>query len=324
MPVPKVSVVMPTHDRAPYLGAAIDSVLAQTFTDLELIVVDDGSTDGTGAVLAAVADPRLRCLRQEHRGVSAAMNHGLRAARGAYVGRLDSDDLWCPEMLATLVAVLDSRPEIGVAYGRGQAMTAAGRPLPHTNGLPPRFPGDDLRSLLYEDFTCNIATLARRSCFEHAGAYDESLPANEDWDMWLRIAARDRFAFVDRVLARFRWHDGNMTGPASPLFAAVLASRTRPLDNVFARSDLPAAARAMRPIAYENVHLYRCQRWVRVRDFAAAARELRRAVRVSAKPSTTIARLAWYTAVGEVLGRSRIGRRLADGLSRARRRWAGG
>ncbi|MFN8641041.1 MAG: glycosyltransferase family A protein [Candidatus Binatia bacterium] len=93
---PAISVIMPTRDRAHYLREAIDSVLAQRRADLELLVVDDGSTDATPAVLAAVADPRLRCLRQGARGIGAAMNTGLRAARGGYVARLDSDDVWHP------------------------------------------------------------------------------------------------------------------------------------------------------------------------------------------------------------------------------------
>jgi len=321
MTAPRVSVIMPAYNRAAYLREAIDSVLAQTWTDFELIVVDDGSTDETPAVVAGVADPRVRDLRRDRRGVSAAVNCGLRAARGEYVSRLDSDDVWLPEMLQTLVEVLDCRPQVGVAYARGQAMDAGGRPQPHTNGMPQRFPGDGLRSLLYEDFTCNIATLARRSCFDRAGEYDESLPANEDWDMWLRIAEHDRFAFVDRVLARYRWHDGNMTGPASPQFRLVLETRTRPLDKVFARADLPAAATAMKSIAYENVYLYRCLRWLHVRRFGDSCRDLRRALRVAERPSTTVVRIAWFVLVGEVLGRSWAGRRLADGLTAARRRW---
>jgi glycosyltransferase involved in cell wall biosynthesis len=321
MTAPRVSVILPTYNRAAYLREAIDSVLAQTWTDLELIVVDDGSADETPAVVAGVADRRVRGLRGEHRGVSAAVNCGLRAARGEYVGRLDSDDVWLPEMLQTLVHVLDCRPQVGVAYARAQAMDAGGTLRPHTSGMPQRFPGDGLRSLLYEDFTCNIATLARRSCFDRAGEYDESLPASEDWDMWLRIAEHDRFAFVDRILARYRWHDGNMTGPASPLFRVVLETRTRPLDKAFARADLPAAVVAMKPIAYENVHLYRCLRWLHVHSFGDSWRELRWALRVAERPSTTIVRIAWFVLVGEVLGRSWAGRRLADSLTVARRRW---
>lgn len=314
---------MPTYNRAGYLRQAIDSVLAQTFTDFELIVVDDGSTDATDEVLAAIGDRRVRCLQGDHRGVSAAVNRGLRTAQGEYVGRLDSDDVWLPEMLRALVDVLDARPEIGVAYARARAMDVDRTPLPYTNGMPPRFPGDSLRSLVCEDFTCNIAALTRRSCLERAGEYDESLPANEDWDMWLRIAAHDEFAFVDRVLASFRWHAGNMTGPASPQFAPTLETRTRPLDKVFARADLPAAVVAMRPLAYETVYLYRCLRWLHVRDLRRSWRELRLALQVTERPARTVARAAWFTLVAEVLGRFWIGRRVADGLSAARRRWFG-
>ncbi len=321
MPTPRVSIIMPTYNRVAYLGEAIGSVLSQTWTDFELLVVDDGSTDETAAVLANVVDPRVRVLRRDHRGVSATVNSGLREARGEYVSRLDSDDVWMPEALQVLVGVLDHRPEVGVVYAKGQAMDVAGRPLPYTNGLPLRFPGESLRSLVYEDFTCNIATLARRSCFDRAGEYDESLPANEDWDMWLRIAEHDQFAFVERVLARFRWHEGNMTGPASPLFRATLETRTRPLDKVFARPARPAAVIAMKATAYENVYLFRCLRWLHARDIGSSWRELRRALGVSENRPRTIVRTAWFILISELLGRSAVGRRFADGLSAARHRW---
>ncbi|MEO8604378.1 MAG: glycosyltransferase, partial [bacterium] len=254
---PRVTVIMPTYDRAAYLGDAIGSVLAQRFVDFELIVVDDGSTDATPALLAAVRDPRLRVLQQAHRGISAAMNAGLRAARGAYVARLDSDDRWHDEMLQAAVALLDTQPDVDVVYAKGQAMTAAGVPLPHTVGAPPRFAGDALRSMVFDDFTCNVATVARLTCVVRAGGYDEALMANEDWDLWLRVARGARFAFLDRVLAHFCWHDDNLTGPASPVFRAVLASRTAPLDKLFAQADLPPQVAAMRAVAYENVALFR-------------------------------------------------------------------
>jgi len=323
MSSPKVSVIMPTYNRAAYLREAIESVLAQRLGDLELIVVDDGSSDDTAGVLAAVRDPRVRYVRQEHRGVSAAANRGLRMARGQYIGRLDSDDLWVPETLQTLAEVLDSKPEVGVAYAKGQAMDSGGKLLPHTHGMAPRFPGEALRSLVYEDFTCNIATLARRSCFDRAGEYDESLPASEDWDMWLRIAAQDQFAFVDRILGHFRWHDGNMTGPASPLFEAVLQTRTRPLDKVFARPDVPDAVSAMKSRAYENIYLFRCLRWLQAHNFRAAWREASRAVRGSEHRLITVVRLGWFFLVANVLGRFVLGRRLADGLTAGRRRLLG-
>jgi len=314
---------MPTYNRAAYVREAIDSVLTQTLADLELIVVDDGSTDDTAALLAGVSDPRLRCLRRDQGGVSAAVNCGLRSAQGEYVSRLDSDDVWFPEMLQTLADVLDARPELGVAYAKGQAMDETGKPLPHTHGMPLRFPGESLRSQVYEDFTCNIVTLVRRSCIDLAGEYDESLVANEDWDMWLRIAEHAQFGFVDRVLGRFRWHEGNLTGAASPLFAAVLETRTRPLDKLFARPSLPPAVVAMKSTAYENVYVFCCIRWTHVRNFGAAWREIKRALRIAENPAETIVRIAWFIFVDEVLARSRLGRRLAGGLTAARRRVRG-
>jgi len=313
MRTPAVTVVIPTYDRALYLGDAMRSVLAQTFGDLELVVVDDGSADGTSAVVHAIGDARLRLVQQPHRGIGAALNAGLRGARGRYVARLDSDDVWLPEMLETLVPVLDARPEVGVAYGRGQAMDERGRPLAHLQGLPERFPGESLRSLVYDDCTCNVALLARRACFDRVGGYDEALVANEDWDMWLRVARYWQFAFVDRVLARIRWHDGNLTGPASPQFADVLAARTAPLDKLFRDPDLPAAIRSMEPAAYANVHLFRGLRWLQAkgvrRSVGNAAREFSLAIRASDRRLETAARIAWFAGAVPMLRRVSPGRR---------------
>lgn len=316
---PAITVIVPTRDRAAFLRQAIDSVLAQGRADFELIVVDDGSSDATPALLAAIADPRLRVLRQPPRGIGAAMNAGLRAARGDYVARLDSDDAWRPELLEILAAVLDADAGVDVAYGRGQAMDAAGRLLAHYQGLPMRFPGEALRSLVFDDCTCNIALLARRECFDRAGPYDESLPANEDWDMWLRVARTSRFAFVDRVLAHVRWHDGNLTGPRSPRFATVLATRTAPLDKLFATPDLPAAVVALRPLAYENVHIFRGTRWLQAGAPRQALRELAAGVRVSDRPARAALRAAWFVFTASRLGQSPAGRRVAARLRTLRR-----
>lgn len=321
MTAPKVTVIIPTYDRARYLGDAIRSVLAQTVTDFELIVVDDGSTDDTAAVLAQCPDPRLRCVRQEHRGISAAMNAGMRAARGGYLARLDSDDTWHADMLQTLTAMLDAHSDIGVVYGVAQATDATGAVLPNTQGMPPRFPSDCLKSMLYDDFTCNIALVARRECFERAGMYDESLRANEDWDMWLRVAQHHRFAFADRVLANFRWHGGNLTALGSPLFPTVLATRTRPLDKFFSQADLPADVIAMRPVAYTNVHLFCGLRWLQARELGNARREFARALHASGSPLRTAVRIAWFVLVNECLHRFAAGRRFTVWLTSLRRRW---
>jgi len=318
MRTPRVTVIVPTYNRAGYLAEAIGSVLAQTFDDFEVVVVDDGSTDGTAALVGAFDDARVRYLYQDHRGISAAMNAGVRSARGDYVARLDSDDRWLPHMLAALVPVLDARPAVGVVYGRGQAMDREGRLISHVQGMPERFPGDALRSLAYDDCTCNIALLVRRACFDRVGLYDETLPANEDWDMWLRVARHYGLAFVDQVLACIRWHDGNLTGPASPHFALVLETRTAPLDKLFSDPDLPAAVRALRPAAYANVYLFRGLRWLGSRHIRRASREFGAALRVSDERLMTLVRILWFALAVPAMNRSGVGRRAIKALATLR------
>jgi glycosyltransferase involved in cell wall biosynthesis len=319
MPAPKVTVILPTFNRARYVGEAMSSVLRQTMGDLELVVVDDGSTDATADAVARAGDARVRYLHQDHRGISAAMNAGIRAARGAYVARLDSDDVWLADMLEITCGVLDARPEIGLVYGQGQAMDRDGRPLSHLRGMQQRFPGETLRSMLYDDCTCNITVLVRRSCFDRIGLFDESLIANEDWDMWLRLARHASFAYVERVLARFRWHDENLTGLRSPHFDAVVETRTRPLDKIFAEADLPAEIRAMKPVAYRNVYTFQGLRRLRRRQLHLAARDFTRAVQVADEPVTAALRIAWFV-LAELLGHITLGRRLIRALADARRR----
>jgi glycosyltransferase involved in cell wall biosynthesis len=229
--LPTVSVVLPTYDRAEYLGAAVESVLAQTFGDLELIVVDDGSTDGTDRVLAGITDPRLRVVRRPHTGCAAALNAGLAAARGRHIARNDSDVVWSPVLLAELVPLLDGRPELGMVYARCDGMHADGTPSGATRGGPLRYPDDAFSSLLYANYTPSIATVFRRTCLERVGVYDENLTYAEDWDFALRIARHFPVVFVDRVLARIREHPGNATA----LSSSTLRRRTSELATVLER-----------------------------------------------------------------------------------------
>jgi glycosyltransferase involved in cell wall biosynthesis len=321
---PAVTVAIPAFNRERWVAAAVRSVLAQTYGDFELLVVDDGSTDATPHLVGRIADARVRVIRRPHGGISRAMNTGLRAARGRYVARLDSDDLWLPDLLATQVAVLDARPEVGVAYARAQGIEADGRPTPHVWGIAPRWPGDALASMLWGDFTCNITVVARRTCIERAGGYDETLATNEDWDLWLRVARHCTFAFTDRVLAQFRWHEARITGPGSPLFRATLEGRVAVLDKAFRDPDLPAAARALRSAAYRNLHTGVGLLWLGVRAWGDAARAFGRALRAGGNPFVTSARIAWFVLSWQYLGRRPWGRRLVDWQSRTRRRWREG
>jgi len=317
---PTVTVIIPTYNRSRFLGEAVASVLSQTFEDFELIVVDDGSTDETPELVRAICDPRLRYLPRPHRGISASLNAGLDAARGKYIARLDSDDLWLPDLLSTLVGVLEANSAIGVTYGSAQEIDAAGSPRPRKLGRAEYFPGDSLRSLIYDDCTCNIALIARREAIARAGYYDETLIANEDWDMWLRVAQFTHFLFVDKVVAYFRIHSGNLTGLESRDFAAMLESRTSPLDKLFDSTELPPSIQAMKPLAYENVYLFRAQQWLGKGDRRRALIEFKRAARVSGRPLTTTFRMIWFALVSPMLKRSAPGRYLISALAELRRR----
>jgi glycosyltransferase involved in cell wall biosynthesis len=321
MQQPKVTVIIPTYNRAHYLSVAIASVVAQTFDDFELLVVDDGSTDNTRALLHRLHDSRLRCLWQPHRGISAAMNTGLRAARGIYIARLDSDDLWLPDMLAGQVAVLDARPEIGLVYAKAQAMDATGRPLAMTLGMPERYPGDSFRSMVRENCTCNITVVVRRACFDRIGWYDETLQTSEDWDIWLRVAQHYPFAYVDRIVARFRQHDGNVTGSRSPHFAASLEESCKVLEKVLRLPDLPPAITAMQPLAYSNIYIAAGLRWLEVRTFCRAWYAFWRAIRVGGNPLVTVTRLTWFVLVWGAFKRHAWSRRLVESLAQRRRHW---
>ena len=312
MKTPVVSVIIPTYNRAHYLGTAIESVFNQTFQEFELIVVDDGSIDETRTLLDAIDDKRLIRLFREHKGISAAMNSGILVARGDYVARLDSDDVWMPEMLEMGAGILNSRPEVGLVYGKAQQMDRNENLQPNIRGNLPRFQRETLKSMLYGDFTCNIAILVRRECFDRVGLYDESMRTSEDWDMWLRVARHYEFAFVDQILARFRVHEGNTTHRTLAAFADYLEGRPRVLDKLFSRPDLPPAVQAMRPMAYERLYMGVGLCWLQTRQMRKALRSFGKAIRLSGNPVVSPVRIIWHTLVWEVLSKYSWGRRLVE------------
>ena len=318
MTAPTVSVIIPTYNRRDVLPNAAQSVLRQTYVDFELLVVDDGSSDGTDRVVAAFTDPRVRYHSRNHGGIAAAMNAGIAVARGEYIARLDSDDEWLPHMLATLVPALRERPAAGVVYARAQACDEHGTPLRGTKGEPPRYPNDSFRSMLYDDCTCNITVIARRACFARAGGFDETMDVNEDWDMWLRVAEFYPFVFVNDVVARYRCHPGNIT--RSVHRTAALEGRVAVLDRLYARPVVPPTAQRMRSIAYRNVYLRAAlMRWAGG-DRAQALANVRSAWRSSRKPCSAVGMFCWYLLSDRVLRRSRLGERFLVWQAAQRRR----
>ena len=200
---PVVSVVLPTRDRAELLPRAVASVLGQTFSDFELIVVDDASSDATACVVSAFADPRIAYLRLDApRGPGAARNVGIRAARGKYVAFQDSDDEWLPDKLARQVDVFDGAPrEVGLVYSRFVRIDGT-----RTSETPPAGfqPGDagTRRALLRGNFIGTPTVMARAECLAGDGLFDEGLRMLEDWELWLRLSRRCESRFIDETLVR--------------------------------------------------------------------------------------------------------------------------
>jgi len=313
-------VVIPTHDRAHLVGDAVRSALAQTQGDLEVIVVDDGSTDGTASVIAAIDDPRVRFLRQPHLGIGAARNHGIRAARGRYLAFLDSDDLWLPDLLANEVPLLDADPGVALVHARARAVGLDGRPRAKVSGQAPRAPAQPLASLLYGNSVATPTALVRRASVEAAGLCDEGLVARVDWDLWLRVARAGEVAFVDGVLALFREHPGRTTGRHGARYDDVIRSRARVLDNFFTAPDVPEAAQAVRSVAYRNAHVEATVQWLRIKRWREAWRSLRAASASAPGRWDTALRVAWVLAVHTTLSRTATGVRIVALASRIARR----
>ncbi|HSB70234.1 MAG TPA: glycosyltransferase [Candidatus Methylomirabilis sp.] len=275
MAVPMVSVVIPTHNYAGFVREAIDSVLAQTYRDVEVVVVDDGSTDDTAAVLDAYG-ARIRRIHQEQRGLPAARNAGIRASRGRLVGFLDSDDLWCAEKLGHQVPVLESTPSAGMVYCDTELFEdAAGTSLGRHGATVPHVSGQVLPALVLGNFILSPTPLVRREVLERVGLFDERLKSSEDWDLWLRIACGHEIAYVDRVLTRYRFHGRNMHKNQGRM----LDSQLQVLEKLFARADLPACVSGLRGLAFGQVHVHFGVNYFWNDQFAEARRELGRALR---------------------------------------------
>ena len=205
----KVSIIMPTYNYGCYMAEAIRSVLAQTFKDFELIVVDDGSTDNTKDVVDSFADPRVKYIYQKNRDVSAARNTGILASSGEYIAFLDSDDSWLPQKLELQVKAMDSASKAGIVYSDAfyfDSTTGAvtGTFFQMLKNPPPQ--GSVLEVHIEEFFAHPSTWLIRRNVFERVGVFDETLRSCEDDDMLFRMASCFEFKVVPIPLTMVRTH----------------------------------------------------------------------------------------------------------------------
>jgi len=226
---PLVSVVMPAFNAASTVSAAIDSVRFQGIDELELIVVDDGSTDATPAVLDALSMPRLQVLRQTNAGASAARNRGIAAARGRYLAFLDADDVWLAGKLQAQIEALAGQPGAQVAYGWVNFVDDDGR-FVHRDRRP-ALDGDIYAALLQQNFIASGSNiLVTRAALDHVGGFDESLRGVEDWELNTRLAARFEFVHVPRVVTHYRKTDDSLSSDVALMEQAFLVARAKVFD----------------------------------------------------------------------------------------------
>jgi glycosyltransferase involved in cell wall biosynthesis len=221
---PLVSVVMPAYNVAWCITKAIDSVLAQHHSQIELIIVDDGSTDNTAEVLKSYGD-RIRVLHQPNSGQSSARNTGIRAARGKYIAFLDADDWWLPEKLQQQVELLEKFPHLGFCSTAAKVVDESGRILNHWNC--PGIEGEALETLFQHHAAvaggCS-SVMMRHDLFQQVELFDESLAGFEDPDLWIRLAAVTGYGCIDQPLVRVLRRTGSVSGNLHAMRQAAIRS----------------------------------------------------------------------------------------------------
>jgi Glycosyltransferases, probably involved in cell wall biogenesis len=250
---PSVSVIIATYNYGQYLAEALDSVLAQTYHDYEIVVVDDGSTDNTADVLLPyLSKPNVRYQRTDHVGQPAAKNIGIRQARGKYIAFLDADDRWLPQKLEKQIARFEADAEVGLVFTRRYWIDEHGSRLPLRSLTLYR--GFVLPEIFRNNFVCFSSSMVRRDVLEDVGMFDESIPLAIDYELWLRVASKHHFDYVDERLVEYRTGHANLSRRAEERLYIALMIMRRFLDRNAASDRLtPSHVRKCFAETYEHL-----------------------------------------------------------------------
>jgi len=272
--MPQVSVIIPAYNQGSYLAEAVESVLAQTYSNWEIIIVDDGSTDDTAVVAQSFSDARIRYVYQENRGLSGARNTGIRHANGQCLTYLDADDRFLAQKLELLVKKLQEDATLGFVAGQAVPIDEHGNQIGKV--FKKRPPENPAHWLLGNPLHVG-SMMVRRSWQERVGYFDENLRSYEDWDMWLRLArAGCQMGWIPRSVSQYRFHRQQMTRNGKQMTEATMAV----LDKVFSDEALPESWQAMRAMAYSRACLraaaqaYREEELESAKDYLSQAVEL--------------------------------------------------
>ena len=293
--MPKVSVVVPTYNHGPFLPECLESILSQGYRDLEVIVVDDGSTDNTQEVLKPFLSS-IRYYPQEHGGISPAYNRCLELSTGEYVAFVDADDALIWGSLEVRLSLLEANPRVGLVYGQVLDINEQGRVL----GLrKPRFARgsyiregqEELKDLLLASYLPTSAIMVRKQCFEEVGGFWPGVSSAEDWHMWIRVATRYPIAYMARPLAKRPIHLGNISHRQG--LEEFERNHYLILDSLFRNGGATQAYYRYRARAYGTVHYKTAQLAYQRGKMGLARRHLNTAFRIHPRALTESRGLHW-------------------------------
>lgn len=222
--LPLVTILIPAYNASPYISESLESALGQTYEALEIMVVDDGSTDNTEELVREFGD-KVVYLKKENGGPSSARNYGIARAKGEYIAFLDADDLWYPEKIAIQIEAFQNEPELGMTYCNMQPINKEDvltYVKPYPEAVSQRFSGDVFYKLFMFNFIPTPTVMVKKEVFEKAGLFPEHLRFSEDYHMWLRICAYYKARHIDQVLAYRRIHQGQASNDLDELYKGEL------------------------------------------------------------------------------------------------------
>ena len=268
--MPSVSVIIPTYNRADFLAEAVDSVLGQTWKDLEVIVVDDGSTDESQEILRRYGD-RVRFFYQENEGPSSARNLGASRARGQFLAFLDSDDVWEPNKLDAQMAFLRSHPDVRMVCCGGYVL---GKSRRRRTPIARDLSGDLFLRLYLRSFINTSSVVLARECFFEVGPFDPMMRTAEDYDFWLRVAHRFRIGYLKAPLVGIRKHSDELSRNKVELRRNAI----RVIERHFDKDRVPGVVYRRR---LADLHVYLGRGYRRIGDFRAARAAFRQAMHLA-------------------------------------------
>lgn len=207
---PLVSIITPLYNGQEFIGQSIESALAQTYRNFELLIINDGSKDGSyEAVSPYLKDPRLIYIERENGGVGAARNTALARASGKYIAFLDQDDLWTTDKLAVQVPVLEQNPDIALVYSNQDFIGDDNKIIdyPWETGIS----GYCFREMIEKNWISVLTVLVRKSVIDEVGPFKEDISGTDDYEMWLRVTLKHKIEYIDQILAHYRFHEVNFS-----------------------------------------------------------------------------------------------------------------